>query len=295
MYLPCVWYSKGIFLIKNRTLIEAVAMPTLDNPHTSASPHAAFFLKGGDVGVFLIHGFTASIYDMRELGAYLHSKGYSAYGLRIAGHGKTVDALAKTTRHDWYESAVAGLSELKNSGVKKVFLIGYSFGANLAMHLAAHHNGFISGVACISPSVFIRRERVIRALLPFVRPFKRYYKKRLYPDTSLEEYLASGAYDRIPLKTMVEFFGFIDEYTKPDLSQVKQPMLLIQSRRDRIVDPKSIAYLEKHLGSSHIKTHWIDSAGHNPRELGLNRVTDMYEMVEGFMKDSMNDQPKVTI
>ena len=50
-----------------------------------------FLLPGGSKGVLLIHGFTGSPSEMILLGNYLYRQGYTVLGVRLAGHGKTVE------------------------------------------------------------------------------------------------------------------------------------------------------------------------------------------------------------
>ena len=45
-----------------------------------------FYLPGGSTGCLLLHGFSATPEEMRPLGEFLASKGYSVIGVRLAGH-----------------------------------------------------------------------------------------------------------------------------------------------------------------------------------------------------------------
>lgn len=40
-----------------------------------------FFFKGGSEGVLLIHGYTGAPGEMRLLGEFLHSRGYTVLGV----------------------------------------------------------------------------------------------------------------------------------------------------------------------------------------------------------------------
>ena len=74
----------------------------------------AFFLQGNnDAGVLLVHGYTGSPAEMRLLGNYLNEKGdYTVLGVRLAGHGTTVEELEQTVWQDWYKAVDEGVKEL---------------------------------------------------------------------------------------------------------------------------------------------------------------------------------------
>ena len=52
-----------------------------------------FFFEGGERAVLLLHGFTGHSADVRMLGRYLNSKGYTCYAPIYRGHGKSPEEL----------------------------------------------------------------------------------------------------------------------------------------------------------------------------------------------------------
>ncbi len=53
------------------------------------------------VSFLLIHGFTASPWEMKDLGEYLYEKGYNVYGMLLEGHGTKEEDLLKLKWEDW--------------------------------------------------------------------------------------------------------------------------------------------------------------------------------------------------
>ena len=94
-----------------------------------------FIYPSTEVGVLLLHGFTSTPAQFMELAEYLAGKGVSVYAPLIAGHGTKPEDLEKTTSKDWIESCEKALDELSEK-VKKVFVLGNSFGGNIAFKLA---------------------------------------------------------------------------------------------------------------------------------------------------------------
>ena len=54
--------------------------------------------------IILVHGFTASPWETRELGEFLHKNGFTVYGVRLFGHGTEVEQLKFSEWEQWYHS-----------------------------------------------------------------------------------------------------------------------------------------------------------------------------------------------
>lgn len=68
------------------------------NPHLDPS---AFFLEGGATGVLLLHGYTGSPPEMRQIGDDLHARGCTVSAPLLPGHGATPEALNRWRWTDW--------------------------------------------------------------------------------------------------------------------------------------------------------------------------------------------------
>src|SRR5262250_3643679 len=73
---------------------------------------------------------------MRPLGEALAAHGFSVRGVRLAGHGTSIDDLARTGWRDWFASVEHDLGLLR-AQTRRVAVAGMSLGALLALHLAA--------------------------------------------------------------------------------------------------------------------------------------------------------------
>ena len=113
-----------------------------------------FYLSGtGADGVVLIHGYTASPPEMRMLGDYLQSLGYSVLGVRLPGHGTTPEDLGTTRWPDWYGAVEAGINRLRKS-CRRIFLAGQSLGGLLALKAAAELP--VAGLAVLATPMFVQ-------------------------------------------------------------------------------------------------------------------------------------------
>src|SRR5688572_23289268 len=93
-----------------------------------------FALSGGDVGILLIHGFSASPTQMRLIGDDLHQRGLTVVAPLLPGHGTTVADLSKQLWQDWVSHVDLALTELK-SRCETVFVAGISLGSLLTLYL----------------------------------------------------------------------------------------------------------------------------------------------------------------
>ena len=90
-----------------------------------------FDYKNPEIGILLLHGFTASPYQFRYLRELLANKNLTVYAPIIAGHGTHPEDLKNTTIDDWIQSTEDAYGLLKNK-VKNIVIIGNSFGGNFA-------------------------------------------------------------------------------------------------------------------------------------------------------------------
>jgi len=93
-------------------------------------------LDGGDVGAILIHGFTGTPRDLGGLGEALQRRGLTVRIPRLPGHGTNgMDFLGSGWR-DWLRCAADAFADLRGP-CRRVHLVGYSMGGNLAVLVAS--------------------------------------------------------------------------------------------------------------------------------------------------------------
>lgn len=223
-------------------------------PTPSTEP---YLLEGSATGVLLIHGFTASPTELRPCADDLHRHGYTALGVRLAGHGTDLDALRHTGWRDWLDSARAGLERL-HERCDTVFAVGLSMGGVIAARLAADHPEQVDGVGLLAPAFrvqtrFLWLAPLLKNLLPDIdkgADSKQYFRERdLF------------TYEAMPVGALAQLEGLIRS-THPLLPRVEQPTCLFMGRRERTVRPGSAAALWRAIGSKHKKIGYLPSSGH---------------------------------
>lgn len=210
-------------------------------------PGAEPFVHDGseDVGVLLCHGFTSSPQSMRAWGEHLAAEGPSVRCPRLPGHGTDWRETNRTRWPDWYDTLERELDELSGR-CRSVFVFGQSMGGTLALRLAQQHPE-LAGVVLVNPSVTTSRRSA--ALLPVL--------SRIVPSLAgIPGDIADPdghelAYDRLPLAATASLRR-LWRLVRGDLGRVRQPLLLLRSATDHIVEPANSVIVLDGVGSTDV-------------------------------------------
>ena len=199
------------------------------------SPTAPFHapVPGAKVGVLLVHGFTGSPASMRPWAEDLHARGYSVSLPQLPGHGTRWQDLQRTTYDDWYAEAEAAFLKLR-ADHEQVAVCGMSMGGMIGFDLAQQHGRDLAGLVVVNPAVNTTRKDVkllpvLKHLVPAFPAIGNDIKK-----PGQEEH----AYPRTPLKAAASMFKGMDR-VRDRLADVTQPLLMLRSRVDHVLDPSS--------------------------------------------------------
>ncbi len=214
-----------------------------------------FIYEAGPVGCLMLHGYTASPFEMRGMARYLADRGITAGAALLAGHGTSPEDLQGKTWHDWLASANAALDEML-ARCRRVYLAGLSLGGALTLYIASQRGADLAGIIPISAPIFIPQglSLVLRGLQGQVP-----YLNKPYRD--IEDPVARAqhiSYVRSPsasTASLIEFVGLV----RGVLPQVKAPALVIYARHDHVVPGVSAHHIYSRLGS------------HDKRLLALHR------------------------
>lgn len=229
----------------------------LHNPHLNGSP---FLLTGaatgnGRVGVLLMHGLTATPYEVRALAERLHQDaGYTVAGPLLPGHGASPAALNATRWQDWLETAVAEYHLLATI-CDRVFVGGESTGAVLGLYLAATYPE-VAGVLAYSPAIRLQLGRLDHLKLRLGAPFVTAVAKE-----SIDAAANWQGYPVNPLRAAVELLR-LQQATLPRLSRVTQPVLVVQGAHDITIHPRSGRIILDAVRTPHKELHHMADSSH---------------------------------
>jgi len=207
-----------------------------------AEQRYAFRLEGRRIGCLLVHGLTSTPQSVRLVGEYMAEHGIDVEAVLLPGHGTTPEDLETTTWEEWYEAVRLGLDRLRPR-CDRLFVCGQSMGGALALRAAALEP--MDGVITLSAFLYLRDWRV--KLLPLMKPVMR-WRKSIGNDIADPEARDEVCYDRMSLRTVEQLIA-LGEATRPLVSTIEVPALVIQSRIDHVVPPDTADYIYDHVAS----------------------------------------------
>ena len=226
--------------------------------------------------VLLIHGYTGTPGELRPLGEYLNALGYTVLGVRLPGHGTSVDDLEKTTAEDWYREAARGAESLFEE-FQEVFVAGLSMGGIMAIRVAASFP--VKAAAIMSAPIFLPDKRI--AFYPILKYFIRSLPKSKKHYGNMMKYNVS--YETMPTKPLGSLFATIKKCKQEYLKKIKCPTIVLQSKVEHTVVPKSAQYIFDSLGTAeeNKKLIWLEKSGHIisldvEREFVFKEIADFF-------------------
>ena len=216
-----------------------------------------FLFRRGRTGCLLLHGFTATPQEVLRLGAYLANQGHTALGPRLAGHGTSLDDLARTRWPDWLASAQDGYDMLRGA-CDRIVLLGVSMGGLLSVLLAVDQPP--AGLVLMSTPITLHPSPLRRWLKPFSLLVPRLRKGRpdWFDSSALAERIAYPAY---ATRAAAEVQDLIPR-ARAALPQVTVPTLVIHSRNDTFVLPTHAEVLMTELGARDKRLLMIEGSNH---------------------------------
>lgn len=243
-----------------------------------------FIDKGSKVGILMLHGFTSTPRQFRELADFLSARDFTIFAPVIAGHGTEPEDLIKSTSEDWKKSAKKAYLDLKQK-VDKVIIIGNSFGSNLGFWIAKETENDPLAIISLGAPIFLRWHRFIKFRLKTYGRFVKYYRKprRIYK-TDYTDMKDEVSYPKMPTKSINEFLMFIEQETMPNLGKVKIPILIANADGDKVVDRKSANYIFSNIGSTKKEIFWFNSDQHGVAGAGCE---GLFPKIYSFVKDTI--------
>lgn len=216
-----------------------------------------FFLKGGDQGILLIHGFTGSPSHMRPLGEELSRQGFTVSGIRLPGHGTTMEDMGKTTWQNWLQAAKEGYHALK-AHCPFVCVAGLSMGGVLSLLLAEQLP--VQAAVPISAPMGVKNPLApFAAVASLVVPMT-YWKIDPKRQAFLDQAYDYG-YSGFPTAKAGDLLHLIRR-ARRDLFAINCPVLVVQSHADETIHPRSADIILNGVMSEKKEVLWLEEVPH---------------------------------
>lgn len=239
------------------------------------------------VGVVVIHGFSGSPYQMRDLGKFLCGHGYTIVIPRLPGHASRLEYFARSTGDNWQAAVHASVVNLQGT-CSTIVLIGRSFGGVLALRELLAHPTEIHSVICISTPAPLLQQRLQRFALPLLLMFKQRIAKPWAKEEERNERIAQGRYLELPIPAVQEYLNVLCSLRSARLDALAAPMLFIHGEQDDAVSPKSLSWYLRKLPPQSTESLLLKAAAHDAAFLHTNNALQQ-RIVDFLQKNSNSD------
>jgi carboxylesterase len=244
--LPGLSFSGGIKLSEIN--------PAFQNPQLERGP---LFFSGGPVGILLIHGYTATVAEVRLLAEFFAAQGYTVSCPLLPGHGTSIEDLHTCTWQDWQQTVEAAYKELTLS-CKVRFAGGSSLGSLLSLELGLHYPS-LAGLLLYAPNLIMGNR------LATVTPVARYFiksisKHRGLSDKSIVDQRWAG-YTRDSVPAIAQMLS-LEHQLRHQLHRIINPVIIFQGKKDESVNPNGAQIIYDQVSSACKQLIWLDHSSH---------------------------------
>ncbi|SMX43522.1 alpha/beta hydrolase [Actibacterium lipolyticum] len=222
------------------------------------------------LSIVYLHGFSATSEEIRPVPDNVaRALGANLYFARLAGHGRTGDAMAEPTAGDWIEDTAEALAIGRQIG-EEVVVLSTSTGGTLSA-IAANDPALaenVKAMVMLSPNFGVNHPASALLTFPFVRHWLPLIlgKERSFTPQNIEQAkFWTTAYPSVAVFPMA---ALVDYAVGLDYSEVTTPALFLLSDDDSVVRP-DIARL--------VAARW--GPGAEVREVTLAQGDDPYSHV----------------
>lgn len=191
-------------------------------------------------GVLLVHGSTGSPEDLAALEEFLFTSGFTTYTVRLPGHGEGERASYEETAWESCRVDLENRFRILANGCSRIFVLGFSFGAALALHLKQKPRP--QGMVFLAPALYPR--------LTFSQKLLSFFG------------LDRTRWMRAKLGWKGEVLAAMESARKQDWWEDNVPLYVAIARDDPTVDPKGASFLRKRAAEKRTVVKVLDDGGH---------------------------------
>ncbi|MFH1802409.1 MAG: alpha/beta fold hydrolase [archaeon] len=208
-----------------------------------------FSKRRGDKVALLIHAFTWSPPEFKELGEYLVKHNISVHAPLLPGHGTSPEVLAFVKYFEWIEFLEKEISRLEQE-YKEIYLIGDSFGGNLAL-LLTKKSKKVKGVITMGTPMVFRRERFLKWAFFIIKRIKIFQRKSYSAKRTQANEGKAHFYMSVPIRTVSQMLKIVF-LSREELSSVKVPVMCAYAGLKPLEDEMSAKFLLDKESAEHI-------------------------------------------
>ena len=234
------------------------------------------FNQDSPLGVYLIHGFSNTTYEVKQLAEFLANNGFHAVANNLPGHGTNIDECNKVKYKDWIDKVTQDVAQLASVS-EKIYVVGCSMGAVLTLYLASIFplNGCVVGGTVLK----FRNQLAVNYLVPIIHRIVKTSKKpiKYSPNTKFYGYTA------YPLSALNEFRK-LSKVVMAKMSEITIPTLIIHSNADYMSSKENMNIVKNAIKSVNKKILVVEKSHHNLFDANPNQSL-IFKEVLNFLKN----------
>ena len=215
------------------------------------------------LAVVYLHGFSATRRETEPLSDTVAARlGANLFYTRLAGHGRSVDAMGQASANDWLYDGYEALAIGRRLG-EQVVVIGTSTGATLATWLATQPDATDSLLALvmISPNYGPKEPDSRKLLWPWGKTLAHLLVGPYFEWEPRNEDQARYWNTRYPTDALVTMMSLVDLVDEADLGAIRTPLLVVYSPNDQVVDPERIVATYPEIGAAYKRLVPLETVG----------------------------------
>lgn len=202
--------------------------------------------------VVYVHGFTASRMEVAPLPELVaQALGANVFYTRLAGNGRTAQAMGEATVQDWLADTVEAVKIGRALG-DKVLVMGTSTGGTLGTWLATRPEGQgVNAYVFISPNYGPKNAKSELINGPWGQQLALYLEGEQRGAVSGNPLEAQGWTERYATRALFPMMALVKHVRDDtDLSAFRTPVLMFYSAADETVEPRHTQQVFERLGST---------------------------------------------
>ena len=245
------------------------------------------------LGALVLHGFTSNFNCVDGVLPRLAKYDLPYRMPALRGHQTQAADLRGVVWQDWLDDGERALKDLLQE-VEQVVVVALSMGSLVGIELSIKYPQQVAGLVCIAPALkaYGPNSRVAAVLAMVLKNYKfkpaadQWCEPKLYWERNKN-------YMTVPTKAIVEFLRFT-EHVRPDqkLRQVSVPLLVIETKRDKVVYASELQRLYDTVSSAAKQLKWFEKSGH---EMLLDcEAEQVLDEIETFIAEQVRLKEQAT-
>lgn len=216
-----------------------------------------FLFEKSRKAVLLLHAYTGSPNDVRQLGRRLERNGYTVYAPQFTGHstGRFEDILEKGSPEVWLQDVLNATAFLKKKGYEEIVVLGLSLGGMMATK-AMEINDYLGGGSFNSPIFGIGESRVPAAFINYYRVFTR---RQGGTSKAVEKQVEKI---KPKLNQQLTDLAKFSEDIQKNIEKIHVPYYIASSGKDELIDRSNGKVLRDALINAEVDYNYFPDSTH---------------------------------